>query len=127
MDFRSFGPYNIFLSYARQLIILNNRTTAFSVYAHANTSKFGKLVVNWSGENINSDVTKLNFVFSSSMVECGFETRSSKTKDYKISIRCFFAKNASASSKDWLARNQDNACGRVGATYIYPRTVVSVS
>lgn len=25
------------------------------------SSKFGKLVVNWSVENINSDVTKLNF------------------------------------------------------------------
>ena len=48
-------------SYAGQLIILNNRITAFSVYAHVNTYKFGKLVVNWSVENINSDVTKLNF------------------------------------------------------------------
>jgi hypothetical protein len=40
----------------------------------------------------------------------GFKFRSSQTKDYKIGICCFSAKNATLwrKSKDWLARNQDN-------------------
>ena len=49
-------------------------------------------------------------VLSSSTVDRGFEPRSGKTKDYKIGICCFFAKHAvlRRTSKDWLARNQDN-------------------
>ena len=39
-----------------------------------------------------------------------FEPRSGQTKDYGISMFCFFAKHASLRSKnkDWLARNQNN-------------------
>jgi hypothetical protein len=33
-------------------------------------------------------------VLASSVVDCGFELRSGPTKDYKISICCFSAKNA---------------------------------
>ena len=35
-----------------------------------------------------------------------------QTKDYKIGICCFPAKHATLrrKSKDWLARNYDNAC-----------------
>ena len=49
-------------------------------------------------------------VFTSSAVDRGFEPRSSQTKDYKIGICCFSAKNAAlrSKSKDWLARNQNN-------------------
>jgi len=44
------------------------------------------------------------------MVDRGFESRSGKTKDYKIGMCCFSAKRASLrrKKKDWLARNQDN-------------------
>ena len=40
----------------------------------------------------------------------GFESRSGQTKDYKISICCFFAKHAALrrKSKDWLALDRDN-------------------
>ena len=40
----------------------------------------------------------------------GFESRSGQTKDYKIGICCFSAKQAALrrKSKDWLARNQNN-------------------
>jgi hypothetical protein len=43
-------------------------------------------------------------------VDHGFETRSGKTKEYKIGICCFSAKQAALRRrrKDWLARNQDN-------------------
>ena len=43
-------------------------------------------------------------------VDCGFEPRSAQTKDYKIGICCFFAKNAilRKKSKEYLVRNQDN-------------------
>jgi hypothetical protein len=50
-------------------------------------------------------------VLPSSAVDCGLETRSGKTKDYKIGICCFSAKHAVVlrrRSKYWLARNQDN-------------------
>ena len=49
-------------------------------------------------------------VFASSVVDRGFEPRLDQTKDYKIGICCFFAKNAALRSKgkDWLARTQDN-------------------
>jgi hypothetical protein len=49
-------------------------------------------------------------VFSSSAVDRGFEPRSGQTKDYKISMCCFFAKHVAfkRKSKDWLARNWDN-------------------
>ena len=49
-------------------------------------------------------------VLSSSAVDRGFEPLSGKTKDYKISICCFSAKDAAlrGKRKDWLARNQNN-------------------
>jgi hypothetical protein len=49
-------------------------------------------------------------VFASSAVDRGFEHRSSQTKDYKICICCFSARNAELrrKNKDWLVRNQDN-------------------
>ena len=49
-------------------------------------------------------------VLASSAVDRGFELRSGQTKDYKIGICCFFAKNAALrrKSKDWLAQNQNN-------------------
>ena len=49
-------------------------------------------------------------LLASSAVDRGFESRSGQTKDYKISICCFFAKQAALriKSKDWLARNQYN-------------------
>ena len=45
-----------------------------------------------------------------SAVDRGFESRSGKTKDYEIGIRCFSVKHAALrrKSKDWFARNQDN-------------------
>jgi hypothetical protein len=43
-----------------------------------------------------------------SAVDHGFETRWGQTKDYKIGICCFSAALRSK-SKDWLARNQNNA------------------
>jgi hypothetical protein len=50
-------------------------------------------------------------VLASRAVDCCFESRSGQTKDYKIGICCFSAKHGSLrrKSKDWLARNQDNA------------------
>jgi hypothetical protein len=50
-------------------------------------------------------------VLAPSAVDRGFEPRSGQTKDYKISICCFPAKQAALrrKSKDWLAaRNQNN-------------------
>ena len=49
-------------------------------------------------------------MLASSAVDRGFEPRSGQTKDYKIGICCFFAKNAALrrKSKDWLAQNQNN-------------------
>jgi hypothetical protein len=49
-------------------------------------------------------------VLVSSEVDRGFEPQSGQTKDYKIGICCFSAKQASLrrKSKDWLAWNQDN-------------------
>ena len=50
-------------------------------------------------------------MLTSSSVDRGFEHRSGHTKDYKIGIFCFSAKHVALrrKSKDWLARNQDNA------------------
>ena len=45
-----------------------------------------------------------------SAVDRGFDPREGQTKDYKIGICCFSAKQASLrrKSKDWLARNHNN-------------------
>jgi hypothetical protein len=66
-------------------------------------------------------------MLASSVVECGLESQSGQTKNYKIGI-CYFSTKHTAlrrKSKDWLAWNQDNVSewGR----HIYPQTVVSVS
>ena len=47
---------------------------------------------------------------ASSAIDCGFETRSSQTKEYKIGMCCVSAKHASlrSKSKDWMTRNQNN-------------------
>jgi hypothetical protein len=49
-------------------------------------------------------------MLDSCKVERGFEPWSGQTKDYKIDICCFSAKQAALrrKNKDWLARNQDN-------------------
>jgi hypothetical protein len=49
-------------------------------------------------------------VLASSAIYCGYELRSCQTKEYKIGMCCFSAKNAALrrKSKDWLARNQNN-------------------
>ena len=66
-------------------------------------------------------------MLASSAVDCGFESRSGQTKDYKIGICSFTAKCSALrkKSKDWLTWNQDNVFkwGR----HFYPQTVVSVS
>ena len=50
------------------------------------------------------------YVLASSVVDRGFELRSGQTKDYRIGICCFSAKQAvlRKKGKDWLARNQNN-------------------
>jgi hypothetical protein len=49
-------------------------------------------------------------VLALSAVDRGFEPRTGQTKDYKIGMCCFSAKQAElrSKSKDWLARNQNN-------------------
>ena len=49
-------------------------------------------------------------VLASSAIDCGYEPRSCQTKEYKIGICCFSAKNAALrrKSKDCLTRNQNN-------------------
>ena len=49
-------------------------------------------------------------VLASSAVDRGFELRSGQTKDYKIGICCFSAKQPTLrrKSKDWSAQNQNN-------------------
>jgi len=66
-------------------------------------------------------------MFASSVVDCGLEPRSGKTKDYKIGICCFSCKHSALrrKSKDLLARNQDNVFE--WGQHVYPQTVVSVS
>jgi hypothetical protein len=53
-------------------------------------------------------------VLALSAVDFGFKTRSGQTKDYKIGMCCFSAKNVALwiKSKDWLARNQNNISER---------------
>ena len=65
-------------------------------------------------------------MFALSVVYCGFEPRSGKTKDYKIGICCFSTKNAEfrRKSKDCLARNRNNVSER---RHVYMCTAVSVS
>jgi hypothetical protein len=58
-------------------------------------------------------------MLASTSVDCGVESRSGQTKDYKIGICCFSAKHVALrrKSKDWLARNRDNV-SKFGYMYI---------
>ena len=49
-------------------------------------------------------------VFSSSVLDLGFESRSGQSKECKMSTCCFSAKLTAlrVKSKDWLARNRNN-------------------
>ena len=49
-------------------------------------------------------------MLASGVLYRGFESGLGQTKDYKIGICCFSAKNAALRRKnqDWLGRNQDN-------------------
>jgi hypothetical protein len=49
-------------------------------------------------------------VLALSVVDRGFDPRSSQPKDYKIGIGCFSTKHAALRSKNknWLAQNQNN-------------------
>ena len=49
-------------------------------------------------------------VFTSSVVDHGFEPKLDQSKDDTIDSCCFSAKHAELrrKNKDWLARNQDN-------------------
>ena len=49
-------------------------------------------------------------VIATGAIYRGFEPQSVQTKDYRIGIRCFYAKHAALrrKSKDCLTRNQDN-------------------
>ena len=51
-------------------------------------------------------------MFTSSVVDRGFEPLSGQTKDYKICICCFSAKHTALKrkGKSWLAWNKDNEC-----------------
>ena len=45
-------------------------------------------------------------VLVSSVVDCGFETRSGQTKDYEIGICCFSAKHAALRRKSRLVGSE---------------------
>ena len=66
-------------------------------------------------------------VFASSAVDRGFEPQSGQTKDCKIGICYFSAKNTilRRKSKDWLARYQDDVYE--WGQHVFRRTVVSVT
>ena len=68
------------------------------------------IYIQQSYSELNRIVGVMGSVFASSVVDRGFEPRSSQTKDYAIGICCFFAKRAALhrKSKDWLARDQNN-------------------
>ena len=68
-------------------------------------------------------------VVASRAVDRGSEPRSCQTKDYKLGIRCFYAKHAALKrkNKDWFAQNQNNVSEQSDMFTVYPRTVVSVS
>jgi hypothetical protein len=63
-------------------------------------------------------------VLTSSVVDHGFESRSSQTKDYEIGICCFSAKHAALGRKSRLIGSESGYV-QVGR-HVYPWTVVSV-
>ena len=60
-------------------------------------------------------------VLAPSAVDGGFESWSGQTKDYKICMCCFSAKDTALrrKSKDKMARNQDNV-SELGDIILYP-------
>jgi hypothetical protein len=75
----------------------------------------------WHWPIVHIDLCKIRlyhicfvFIFSSILshlvLDCGYESRSGQTKDYKLDICCFSAKHAELRRKstDCLALNQDN-------------------
>ena len=72
-------------------------------------NRFSAVVVIFAKDHFMIDYVMVS-VFALSAVDRGFELRSGQTKDAKIDICCFSAKNLELrrKSKDWLARNQDN-------------------
>ena len=66
------------------------------------------IYIQQSYSELNRIVVVMGSVFASSVVDRGFEPRSSRTKDYELGICCFSAKHAALrrKSKDWLDRKQ---------------------
>jgi len=66
-------------------------------------------------------------VYTSNVIERGYEPRSGRTKDYNVNMCCFPTKHVALRSKikDWLALNQ-NIVSDV-ERHVYPRNVVSVT
>ena len=64
----------------------------------------------WTFFQWPSTLKNLVGVLTSSVVDCGFESLSGQTKDYKIGICCLSAKHTALrrKRKDWLAQNQEN-------------------
>jgi hypothetical protein len=74
------------------------------------SSPYWRSGISSTSENLISDVMVSKL--APSVVDLGFETRSSRTKDYKICICCFSTKHAELRSKrkDWLDRNPNYMC-----------------
>jgi hypothetical protein len=100
-------------------LVLMVSTYSSSYWTGWNTSWLSKLpllyicihyIVTVSSTNRNCIDGGMVSMFTSSVVDRGFEHLSVQTKDYKIGICCFTAKHAALKrkSKDWLAWNQDN-------------------
>jgi hypothetical protein len=66
------------------------------------------LIVIWNKLN-NIDGVMVGML-TSTVVYRGFRPWSDQTKDYKMGICCFFAKQVALrkKGKDWLAQNRDN-------------------
>jgi len=58
----TFHSFLIVQSYARQLNILTNRTTALGGVFGFDTLGFSRLIADWSVENINHELTSLRGV-----------------------------------------------------------------
>jgi len=64
----------------------------------------------WMNEWFTWNSTPTATFIPSSTVDCGFDPQSGQTKNYKIGICCFSAKQTTLrrKSKDWSTRNQNN-------------------
>jgi hypothetical protein len=118
-----FFKYPLLIDWVSEWLLLNANSANFQLCYGEN-----KLIVKggllsycdkvYSGGNINQKHRiggVMVTVLASSAVNRVFEPRSSQTKDYAIGICCFSAKRAALrrKSKDWLARDQNNACNIV--------------